>query len=213
MARGEARGRRTGRARGRPGARAGAGAGRRPVCEAVCVGARVLASRGLGLSEGRVGGALALARGARGAPERGWACAASAQCGVGRACCARTEARPREMCAADGGGRAWAMMAPSRARRRARGDAARPLPRAGGACGRSGGGGGLRRRSRCCARRGLRLRGAVAVCQGCLGVTGGGARPPARPRASAGLVRTRRRALVEGGRWRRGARRGSIRDP
>ena len=165
-------------------------------CAEASGGAHFFTSWGLGLGAGQVRRARARARGARGVPERGWAAPAGAQRDVGRACCARTKARPRGLRAADGRGRAWEMMAPSRARRRARGGEAGPLPCAGGACGRSGRGDARRRRSRRGRRRGLRFRGAAEGGHSCLEVTGGGARPPARPRARAGPVRTRLRAVA-----------------
>jgi hypothetical protein len=127
-ARGEASWRRTGRAQGPPGARRGSRAGQRPRGVEASFGARVLASWGPGLGAGQVRRARARARGARGVPERGWAAPASAQRDVGRACRAQTKARPRGLCAADGRGWAWEMMAPSRARRCARGGEAGPLP-------------------------------------------------------------------------------------
>ena len=125
--RGEARGRRTGRARGPSGASRGSGAVWRPRGGEASFGARVLTSWGLGLGAGQVRKAPARARGARGVPERGWAAPAGAQRDVGRACCARTTARPRGSQAADGGGRALAVTAPSRVQRRARGGEAGPL--------------------------------------------------------------------------------------
>ena len=117
-------------------------AGRAGVC------ARVFASWGPGLGAGQVRRARARARGARGIPERGSTAPAGAQRDVGRACRARTKARPRGSRAADGRGRAWEMMAPSRAQRRAQGREAGPLPCGGDAacarvgrraCGRIGG--------------------------------------------------------------------------
>ena len=141
------------------------------------------------------GGAGARARGALGVPVRGRADTAGAQRYDGRACCAQKKVRPRGLRAADGRGGEWELLAPSRARRRARGGEVGPLPCAWGACGWS---------VRACVRADRR-RELMERCAAGLGVRRGG--PGHGREQGAGRREARARRCINS--IRRGAGRGA----